>query len=348
MIQQKHELKLKCAVALLLVTAGMAHALTDRYWTGGASIVWKDTGNWASLATARIPDTTGERAVFSGTIVRHPQVNTGANGYSIAQLKFLSAGWTLGSQYSGYFLVIAGDDGVGTLGVWDNAAGQNTIACNLMLAGNHGNPLEWRVISGGTLTMAKTISSSGSGLLKTGAGTLILSAINSYGGTTRIDQGTLLVNGALDYASAVTVAFGKLGGTGMAQGPVTVKASGTLSPGDPSVNSGVGTLAGGATVLESGATFSAQIKGTSCDFYNSSGTVTLAPGAKLSLSVLDDQIRTDTDYTILSAGLGLTGTFDGIPNGGQVIAGGVRFKVTYTATQVRLRAFLNGPVFELK
>jgi hypothetical protein len=42
MIQQKHELKLKCAVVLLLVTAGMAHALTDRYWTGGASIVWKD------------------------------------------------------------------------------------------------------------------------------------------------------------------------------------------------------------------------------------------------------------------------------------------------------------------
>lgn len=67
-------------------------------------------------------------------------------------------------------------------------------------------------------------------LLKSGAGTLILSGANTHTGSTTVNAGTLLVNGSTASASAVTVnADGTLGGTGTLGGAVTV--AGTLSPG---------------------------------------------------------------------------------------------------------------------
>lgn len=67
---------------------------------------------------------------------------------------------------------------------------------------------------------------------KTGGGTVVLSANNTYRGATVVDAGTLLVNGSLSNTSAVTVnGGGTLGGIGTINGPVTVNDGGTLSPG---------------------------------------------------------------------------------------------------------------------
>ena len=92
-------------------------------------------------------------------------------------------------------------------------------------------------LSGGSLIINQDCAStyagsfSGSGdLIKTNAGTLELTGTCSYSGTTRVSGGGLLLNGTLRN-STVLVNGGILGGTGLITGPVTIQASGNLSPG---------------------------------------------------------------------------------------------------------------------
>jgi len=92
--------------------------------------------------------------------------------------------------------------------------------------------------------------SADNGLIKSGAGTLILSTNNTYTGATTVSNGTLLVNGAIG-SSAVTVKTGgTLGGTGSIGGAVTVQGGGTLSPG-----ASIGTLTISNRLTLAGTTF---------------------------------------------------------------------------------------------
>jgi autotransporter-associated beta strand protein len=60
------------------------------------------------------------------------------------------------------------------------------------------------------------------GLVKSGVGSLTLSAANTYTGATHVSAGRLLVNGSLDSSSAVTVAAGAaLGGSGTIGGNIS-------------------------------------------------------------------------------------------------------------------------------
>ena len=95
--------------------------------------------------------------------------------------------------------------------------------------------------------LAHTTAQADTGLIKTGAGSVVLSASNNYTGPTAINQGSLLVIGSL--VSPVTVNNGgTLGGTGnLTSGTVT--AGGQIAPGNP-----LGTLHfSGGLVLSSGA-----------------------------------------------------------------------------------------------
>ncbi len=82
-------------------------------------------------------------------------------------------------------------------------------------------------------------------LFKTGAGVVTLTQANSYHGPTTVSQGTLLVNnstGSGTGTGAVSVQTGTtLGGNGIIQGPTTLTGA-FLSPGDPTVNAGIGRL----------------------------------------------------------------------------------------------------------
>lgn len=98
------------------------------------------------------------------------------------------------------------------------------------------------------------------GVTKTGAGTMEVTAVNSYTNGTNVNVGKLLVNNASGSGTGtntVTVATGAfLGGTGTIAGATTV--NGTLEPG----SNAVGTLNVGSTVgLAVGSTYAVEITG---------------------------------------------------------------------------------------
>jgi outer membrane autotransporter protein len=82
-----------------------------------------------------------------------------------------------------------------------------------------------------TFSFGGVISGSGA-FAQIGPGTAVLTGANTYTGPTTVDAGTLLVDGSLAAASAVTVNSGAtLGGTGAA-GAVTINDGGVLAPGN--------------------------------------------------------------------------------------------------------------------
>ncbi len=84
-----------------------------------------------------------------------------------------------------------------------------------------------------------------SGVTKSGAGIMLLSAANTYTGPTSVSEGVLIVDGSLAGGSAVTLsATGILRGTGTVNGTVTLNSSvATILPGDTATATGTkGTL----------------------------------------------------------------------------------------------------------
>ena len=123
------------------------------------------------------------------------------------------------------------------------------------------------------------------GLTKAGAGSMALTAINSYTGPTAVTAGTLLVTGSTAGGSAVTVNNSGtiLGGTGTVAGTVSVGNGATISAGN-SVQSLVGKLTTGALTLATGSTFNALLaSSTSFSTLSASGTTALG-GAAFSIS----------------------------------------------------------------
>lgn len=123
-----------------------------------------------------------------------------------------------------------------------------------------GRHADFVVAAGRTLTLSGDVTG-GKSIIKSGEGTMVLSGASiGYSGNTTVTEGTLLINGDMPLQQTPTVTVtetGILGGTGTIARTLEfttgTSGSGTLSPGDPSVNGGIGTL----SVLSSqGASFS--------------------------------------------------------------------------------------------
>jgi outer membrane autotransporter protein len=176
-------------------------------------------------------------------------------------------------------------------------------------------------------TFGGAISGSGA-FQQNGSGTTILTAMNTYGGATTVNAGTLMVNGSIAPSSGVTVnSGGTLSGTGTVASTV-VASGGRLAPG----NGNVGTLnVSGNLTFNSGSIFLVDVTPTTASRALVTGTAALAgtveaiflPGSYLANS-----------YTILSATGGRTGTFDALATVN--LPGFLTASVSYSPTDVLL------------
>jgi fibronectin-binding autotransporter adhesin len=150
-------------------------------------------------------------------------------------------------------------------------------------------------VTGFSSTYGGVITGSGP-FTKTGVGTLRLTSGNTYTGNTTVSGGLLLANnstGSATGSSNIAVnSGGSLGGTGAVSGLVslatnaTLGAGGHIAPGDPAINTGVGTLSVGRLTFNSGSAadieFSSNI---SYDLLNVTGAnaLTINSGAGINL-----------------------------------------------------------------
>ncbi|WP_375196824.1 autotransporter-associated beta strand repeat-containing protein [Sphingobium sp.] len=160
----------------------------------------------------------------------------------VGRLDQLGTGTTIltgANSYAGGTLI-----GAGTLQIGDGGTAGSIV----------GN-----VVTNGTLAFDRSdeivfaglVSGTG-GLNQIGAGTTILTGANSYGGTTHVAVGTLLVNGDQSAATGLTsvVSGATLGGIGVIGGDVSLVDGAIFAPGDAT---GPGTLTiNGALGLSSG------------------------------------------------------------------------------------------------
>lgn len=141
-------------------------------------------------------------------------------------------------------------------------------------------------------------------LEKTGSSSWTLTGSTSDTATMNVQAGNLILNGAMANV-ATTVSGGTLGGNG-AIGALTVLSGGRVAP----ANLGVLTSYGHAT-FNAGSTYAVSVNAAGQSGKLLAVTATLN-GGTVAVTTLAGAYTPSTQYTILSAVSGLTGTFSGI------------------------------------
>ncbi|MGC4003782.1 MAG: autotransporter-associated beta strand repeat-containing protein [Pirellulales bacterium] len=298
-------------------TVTVGYSIAGGVTMTGANVSFVQTNNTtqnfaAALAVSGNNTITQSASAFGGHTVNLNGAITGTSG----NLTFTTTGggtarnFTLGSAANNY----AGTVTLGTAAVLSTFNLNNTLG----VADWAINDADWTVnVSNSTHTIkslngsvASKIAAAGAngrlnigtgdgdssyggslqnllGITKSGAGTLTLSGVNTYTGSTIVNAGKLLVTGSLANTTTTIQNGGLLGGGGLLAGPTTVQSGGTLSPG---VALGIVTFANGLS-LESGANLNFElvgdalsVRGTDYDGIDvSGGALTLQDGVLLHL-----------------------------------------------------------------
>jgi autotransporter-associated beta strand protein len=183
---------------------------------------------------------------------------------------------------------------------------------NLAVGGNDLSTVFGGVIQDGSL--GGEPGGIGGSLTKEGKGSLTLTGINIYTGTTTVNGGALIVDGSIETSSGVTVnAGGTLAGTGSVTS-TTINAGGTLAPGHSDGSLGMLTVVGDLTFASANATYQVQVSPATATKTvvqkadGDLGTATLG-GATVAATFAPGSYVTK-QYTILTAATSISGRFN--------------------------------------
>ena len=279
---------------------------------GTSSYVFQDTSTAGSATLI---------ANFEGTIVF-----TGDSTGGAARIKLFGGG------FFGPILDISAHNSPGvTIGSLEGTGTVNLGANNLTIDSDSQGNSQSKMFSG-------AIQGAGGSLTKSGRRKLVLARSNAYSGGTTIEGGELLVSnqrGSGTGSGAVKVAAGRLGGTGIIAGPVTVGASragAELAPGDEGAM-GTLTLLSTLTFRSHGAyLFDVNSNDATGDQLIANGVTIKVPNAELSITDLAGGILTNAELydvgngtwsatsSLSVARAGQTATL--LPSGKVLVAGG--------------------------
>jgi autotransporter-associated beta strand protein len=188
----------------------------------------------------------GAANTFSGTTNFSAGATGGARVYLRNRLALQNSTVTLSSDANVVFDEVVSTDTFSFGGLAASSAG---TGFNLALQNDATSPRPIALTVGGnnSSTTYKGVLSGGGSLIKTGSGTLTISATNTYTGTTTVSVGTLQVDGST--TSATTVNSGAtLAGDGTVNAAVTVNSGGSIAPGAGNLTVSSLTFSGTATL----------------------------------------------------------------------------------------------------
>lgn len=195
--------KLMAVISLPIFMAATLHA--QRTWTGAVDSTWGTAGNWTP-STA--PSGATGYAIFN---TASQNVNVGAAAWlNSVTLKTGSSGFAM----SGTNLILGAGGGGGLI----VETGVNASFANTLVAQDANSDLLINIANNSSVAFSGQVSSQGKKLVKTGAGTMVLSAANNgaWGtGTWDLNEGTVrLQNGGIVSAAGPSTLLNINLGTG--------------------------------------------------------------------------------------------------------------------------------------